>query len=488
MSEGDLLVGIDAGHTVTKAVLIDVEGRELSVGHGTVPRMVTDPTWQELDMDLVWRGVADAVRDAVSGYETSRIRGVGACGHGEGLYLFDQTGHPTRPCVLATDSRAAGEATLLNTEAGTEFLELLGQDFYPASPAPLLLWMREHDRPALEAAACAVGSKDWLRFQLTGIPGTDVSDASAMFAGMRTHEWSARARELSHCQWAERLQTPISSSDAVVGAVTADAAERTGLATDTPVVAGAHDVHAAALGVGAIGIGDISMIMGTWSINQVMADQPHPDRRWHTRASMQEQRWLHMSSSPSSASNVNWAATTLGWQVSELHRLVPAAVVRLQSGPALPVFLPYLYGAPANGTPGGQFVNLKGWHTREDLLAAVVQGVAFNHRHHLDLLAERVPMQGPVRVTGGASRNDSWCQLMADVCQRDLVRSDSHESGARGAALLAGIGTGVYSSFDEAVDRATRTTAAFSPDAQRAARLDAAYRTYRDLALSVNGV
>ncbi len=488
MSSDSLLLGIDAGHTVTKAVLVDEDGRQVALGQSHVPHVETDSTWQEHDMEAQWRAVAEAVRVCLDGVDPARVRGVGACGHSDGVYLFTRQGDAVRPSILATDSRAQAQAELLEHTAGQELLASIGQVLFPASPGAVLLWLAEHEPQSLAAADHVGNCKDWLRFKLTGVAGTDVSDASGSFADMHTHAWSDRALDLSRVTGARRLLTPISAASDVVGSVTESAAELTGLRAGTPVVAGAHDVHAAALGVGAVGVGAVSVILGTWSINQVMSDAPSPDPRWHTRASLRADRWLHMSTSPASASNVNWAASTFGWEVSALAELVPAAVARLQRDPALPVFLPYLYGAPAGTNPGARFLEVRGWHRREDLLAAVIGGVAFNHRHHLDMLAERIRATGPIHLTGGAARNPAWCQLISDTMQREVVRSDTEESGARGSAMLAGIGIGVYGGIDDASARATRIVDRFQPDPASGERLEAAYQHYRTFARAAIGV
>lgn len=488
MTSDELLLGIDAGHTVAKAVLIDIEGHQIAIGQALVPHVESDGIWQELDMQQLWTAVAESMRRCLVGIDPRRVRGIGICGHSDGLYVFTADAQPVRPAILATDSRAQTEAELLAETVGEELLGSIGQVLFPASPGAILRWLIENEPKTLATADHIGNCKDWLRFKLSGSVGTDISDASGSFADLRTHDWSETALRLTGVSDFSYLLTPISLSSSVIGAVTAEAAAMTGLCEGTPVVAGAHDVHAAMLGVGAVAEGAISMVMGTWSINQVITNYPRPDPRWHTRASLEAGRWLHMSTSPASASNVNWVVSTLGWEVSHLAELVPTAVARLFRDPALPVFLPYLFGAPAGTNPGARFINLRGWHRREDLLAAVIAGVAFNHRHHLDMLGERIDMTDPIHLTGGAARNVAWCQLIADTTQREVVRSDTEESGARGSALLAGIGVGIFASIDDAAARATRIADRFTPDQRRGERLDPIYKAYRVAASAATGV
>jgi L-xylulokinase len=218
----------------------------------------------------------------------------------------------------------------------------------------------------------------------------------------------------------KKLLPPIIPSSAIAGKVTDATAEQTGLAAGTPVITGAHDVDAAAVGIGAATPGALSIIMGTFSISQVVTTGRVSDARWQARTFITPGQYLHMSTSPSSASNFEWATKVLGG--SDRPDYAAAVSSARLDDPASfddsPLFLPYLYGAPHGaGNPGGTFSAIRGNHHRPDLYRAVLEGVVYNHRWHVDALRERFQVQGAARLAGGGAKNSAWSQLMSNALQ-----------------------------------------------------------------------
>jgi L-xylulokinase len=463
-----LLLGVDAGQTVTKAALYDLDGTEVAVA-GRAARLDSPrPRWAERDMDVAWDQVCSAISAVVEqagpGHE---IVGVGICGHNDGLYAVDASGRPVRPAILALDSRAQEQSARLGHDTrGDQALAITGQTPSLVSPASLLLWLREHEPRAYERTRWALFCKDWIRLRLTGEVATDPTDASAAFTGVDTQQWSPAALDLFDLADAAVKLPPILGSAAIAGTVKANAA---GLAEGIPVITGAHDVDAAAIGIGAATVGAASLVLGTYSINQILSDKPITDSRWQARAFVQPGRWLHMSTSPAGAVCLDWAVRRLGPYTATGEPDVEAAVAEAFAGGDtrdLPLFLPFLYGSPHGPDVEGAWLGLRGRHDRGDLLAAVVEGVAFNHRTHVDALREA--FRGPVRVCGGGARSPEWTQLLADVLDMPVEVTDSDEAGARGAAMLAGLGTGQFTDLDQVTDRWVRVVRGHDPRPSRA--------------------
>ena len=483
MAMTELLLGIDSGQTVGKAALFALDGREVAVA--SAPTKVTSvrPRWAERDMDEVWLQMCVAVREVVAqAGPSARIVGVGLCGHNDGLYAVDAQGRPVRPAILATDSRAHAEsARLSDGEAGRRALALTGQVPSAASPASVLSWLRAHEPESFSAARWALFCKDWLRFRLTGEIATDPSEASAAFTDLNTHDWSAAALELYDLTDAADRLPPLMPSSSVAGHITSEAAALTGLQQGTPVVTGAHDVDAAAIGIGAVSPGSASIVLGTYSINQVLADHPAPDARWQARSYVQPGRWLHMSTSPAGAGCLDWAVRRIGPWADDGGPDAGAAVAEalrdghLEHGP---LFLPFVHGSPHGHDVAGSWLALRGWHERADLLRAVMEGVAFNHRTHLDALREVFGIDRPVRVCGGGARSAGWTQMLADVTGLPLEVTDATEAGARGAALLAGVGVGAYPDVAAAAESTVRVTRHQEPDVAPSRIYNARYRRY----------
>lgn len=478
-----LLLGIDSGQTACKAALFDPDGHEVAVASAGNRISHPHPRWAERDPDRLLDQVAAAVGEVLERAGHPAVAAVGVCGHGDGVYLVDAALRPVRAAVLATDSRAHRYAAAAAAgERGAQALRLTGQVPFAGSPAALLGWLRDHEPGALAAARWALFCKDWIRAGLTGEVGTDPTEASASFADLHGG-WSDAAFELYGLTDLAGLMPPIRPSAAVAGAVTGPAARRTGLAAGTPVVCGAHDVDAAALGVGAVDPGAASVVLGTFSINQVVADRPAVDPRWQARTFLREGHWLHMSTSPAGAANLEWAMRLLG--VADPAVAVLEGLAALDAAAAgrgdLPLFLPFLFGSPHGDDVGAGWVDVRGWHDRGALFGAVLEGVVLNHRTHLDVLRERFRLDRPVRVCGGGARSPGWTQLLADVVGLPVEVTDSHEAGARGAAMLAGIGAGVHPDLPAAVARAVRVVRRQDPRPERTAWHDSRYRRYRGL-------
>jgi L-xylulokinase len=489
-----LLLGIDAGQTAGKAALHDAEGREVAVAHAATATSSPFPRWVERDLEEIWLQVSTAVRDVLAraGAAPGDVAAVGIAGHNDGLHLLDAGLAPVRPAILATDTRAHAEAARLASGAiGRRALELTGRVPGPESPAALLTWLRAHEPDAFARVRHVLFCKDWLRYRLVGAIATDPTEASAAFAGVWSQVWSAEALDLYDLGGLAEALPPIVGSAEVAGVVTAAAAAATGLAEGTPVVTGAHDVDANALGIGAHRPGAVSLVLGTYSINQVVTERPVTDPRWQARAFLRPGQWLHMSTSPAGASNLDWAVRRIGPRTASGGSDPAAAVAEAATAVTAddaPVFLPFLHGSPHGAGVAAAWVGLRDRHTRADLLRAVLEGVVLNHRTHVSALREAFAVEPPVRVCGGGARSPEWTALLAGALDLPVEVTDADEAGARGAALLAGVGTGVYADLDDAVARTVRVTRRQEPDRDLVAALDRRYARYRRVVEALSGL
>ncbi len=481
----DALLGIDIGQTGTKAVVFDLTGRELSVAIDSTEAEHAHPFWAERELASAWRRTASTVRSALTaaGGDVT-IMGIGVSGHSDGLYLVDAAGHPVRPAILATDARARSQAAALGSgERGSRLLELTGQLPMAASPSAVITWLREHEPESLERSRWLLSSTDWLRLMLTGSPATDLTMAAAGFVSLESAEWSPEALTLCDLADLQSKLPPILDSDAIAGRVTAEAARVTGLAAGTPVVAGAHDVDTGALGLGAIEGGSVSLLLGTYAINQVLGTEALPDPRWQTRPFLSADSWLHMSTSPAGAGCLDWAAARIGPHDTEGFPDSAAAVAEglTVTTPGQPHFLPFVHGGPAGMPVGGSWVGLRSEHDRASMLYAVMEGVVFSHRWHLEALAARMTIPPSIRVGGGGARSQGWTQMLADCLGVDLEVTEAREVSALGAALLAGIGVGVYDDLQHAVASAVRVARAHHVEATCHEELSRRYLGYVEL-------
>ncbi|MFN8561148.1 MAG: FGGY-family carbohydrate kinase [Anaerolineae bacterium] len=277
------------------------------------------------------------------------------------------------------------------------------------------------------------------------------------------------------------------NSEAVIGSVTEQAAAETGLRAGTPVVSGMHDVDACAIGTGCAGGGRLSMTAGTFSINQVVSENPVIDERWACRSFVRQGAWMNMSISPASATNLDWLLETFCKAEIEaarqsgqsLYAFVNHEIESILHEDSNVFFLPFIFGRHMAIKPAPRFPGLRGWHGRAHVLRAVFEGVAFNHRT-IDALRSAFPVN-EVRVSGGGSRSLIWTQLFADVFGLPVVITDAAEAGALGAAICAGLGVRVYETVDDAIARTVRATRVHVPDVARQQKYELAYQTYNAL-------
>ena len=486
------LLGIDSGLTVTKAVVFDTDGAPLGVARRRVPQLMPAAREVERDMAGLWRATAEAIAAAIaeSGRPAADIQAVAATAHGDGLYLLDAERRPLGHGILSLDSRAGD--ILQQWAAGgvhADALKLTGQVPHVSAPSVLLAWIKRHQPERYAHIAHVLACKDWLRFCLTGSVGTDRTEASTSFTDVRSQTYSAEALHLFGLEEVAGALPPVAGVAEIVGEVTPEAAAATGLMAGTPVAAGLHDVTASVLGIGGHAEGVVGIVAGTYSINEVVSSEPRVDARWFCRAAIDDGRWNNMAISPASAANYDWFLDRLCGlerdeaeaQGTSIHaRLGPEIEAALDRRSTL-IFHPYLFGSPHGGAASASFLGLRGWHDRGDMLKAVLEGIAFNHRHHVEALREGFAFDA-ARLTGGVSRNSTIAQLFADILGLPVTVTDTDEAAAWGAALCAGAAIGLYASPHDDPRDIAATARTHEPDPNRHSELDDRYAMHTRLA------
>ena len=337
----------------------------------------------------------------------------------------------------------------------------------------------------MRAAGTAFFCKDFVTFRLTGRRVSDISDMSG--AGfVRLPDGTLRRRPARSLRPRRRAATccptswgrPTSSAG-----VTAEAAAATGLAEGTPVVAGLFDVVASALGSGASAPGEASIIAGTWSINQVIAaEADRRPRRLHGLGLRPRTGSWRSSSSATSAANLEWYVREFvergGHHDDPFGACNRRVVAEVTPGADDPYFHPFLYGSRQGAFMRAGFYGVAGWHGEGHLLRALFEGVAFEHRRHVDVLRSAGVRFDSAALSGGGARSAVWPQMFADVLGIPITVAACAETGALGAAIAAGVGAGLFPDLAAAVRAMTRQRAAFAPDPAMAAHYDERYRTY----------
>ena len=486
-----LILGIDNGLTVTKAVVFDDTGHVLAVARRRIPQLMPRPRHVERDMDGLWTQTAAAIAEAVArcGRPARDIAAVAATAHGDGIYLLDRDRRPLGPGILSLDSRA-GDIVAGWQADGTaaQALARTGQLPHASAPSALLAWMRAQDPQRFARIAHVLACKDWLRFCLTGQIATDLTEASTSLTDVATQAYADDILPLFGLAGLQAALPPVLAPDAVAGKVTPQAAAATGLVAGTPVAAGLHDVTASALGAGGHALGTVAVVAGTYSINETVSHRPRIDARWFCRNGLRLGEWNNMAISPASATNYDWFLDTLcgaerraaDAQGRAFHAEIIPEIQAAMDRPSTAIFHPFLFGSPMGPQASASFFGLRGWQDRGDMLRAVIEGIAFNHRIHVDALRDGF-QPAKARLTGGISRSPLFAQLFADALGMPVATSDTDEAAAWGAALCAGAAVGLFDDPRHDPRDMAGLTRHYHPDPARHAALAERYALFNDL-------
>jgi len=362
------LLGTDNGCTMSKAALFTLDGREMAVASQKTETLTPKPGHLERDVPDMWRSTAAAIRQVIAeaGIDPADIACVACAGHGNGLYLIDEAGEPTRNAIMSTDSRARDIIDQWTADGvGETVRPKTAQAIWPAQPNALLLWLKRHEPEAIEKARWVLMAKDYIRFKLTGEAAAELTDFSGTsLISVVDRAYDDEVLEAFGIGDLRGLMPPLVRSADLCGKVTAQAAAKTGLAKGTPVAGGLFDIDASGLGCGILEPSQLCMIAGTWGNNQYIAPQPvlSPDVFMSTCGF-----YLMLEGSATSASNLEWfvteffgaeraAAEQRGKSVYELTNGLVAA-----SDPDSTVlFLPFLYGSNVSPDAKAAFIGRRG--------------------------------------------------------------------------------------------------------------------------------
>ncbi len=463
------VLGLDVSTTATKAVVLDDDGRVRATAASAYSYETPRPLWSEQDPSLWWNGTIQAVRAALAEADlrADDVEAVGLAGQMHGLVALDGGGRILRPAILWNDQRTGAECDLIREAVGPDrLIAITGNDALPGFTAPKLVWVRRHEPDVWSRIAHVVLPKDFVRLRLSGDLAVDRADgAGTLLFDLARRDWSSEvlgALEIDPAWLPKTYEGP-----EVTGVVSAEAADATGLRPGTPVVAGGGDQAAAAVGVGSVEPGVLSLSLGTSGVVFATTQGPlvEPRGRLHAFCHSVPGRWHVMGVMLSAAGSLRWFrdAFAPGLGFSEL--VDEALDVRAGSDGLL--FLPYLTGERTphpDPRARGAFVGFTIRHERAHATRAVLEGVAFGLRDSLELMRSiGLSDASQIRATGGGSRSPLWRQILADVLNTSIVTTSSTEGAAQGAAILAAVGLGRFGSVEDACRALVQVTESVDP-------------------------
>lgn len=490
------LLGIDIGTSSCKSVIFDEKGAIIASGSSDYPLYHPQNGWAEQNPEDWWRGVVLSVKEAVfqSGIGSSNIKGIGLSGQMHGLVILDKNNHVLRPAILWCDQRTAKECEEITSRVGYEkLLEITANPALTGFTASKILWVKNNEPDIYEKCAHILLPKDYIRYKLTGEFATEVSDASGMqLLDVPKRQWSdymLQALEINKDWMAKVYESP-----EITGVVCKGAAEETGLSPGTPVVGGAGDNAAAAVGTGAVTNGRAFTTIGTSGVVYAHTDHPYTDikGRVHTFCCAVPGAWHIMGVTQGAGLSLKWFRDNLCRGEIDVARLMDVDSYHLLNQEAETVaigsnrliYLPYLMGERTphlDPDARGVFFGLSAIHTKKDMLRAVFEGVAYSLRDCLSIIKEMGISIDDMMACGGGGESPLWRQMLADLYGCSIRTVTTKEGPALGVALLAGVGVGIYSSVPEACNAVINTSSLVSPIKENADIYEKYYGVYKKL-------
>ena len=495
-SKGPFLIGLDLGTTGAKAGVIDRSGNVLGTGSSEYETHTPRPGWAEQDPEDWWEASAEAIRKAVreSGIDAASVSGIGLSGQMHGSVFLDPEKNVIRPCILWCDQRTAPQCEDITERVGQKNLvEWVANPALPGFTAPKVLWLKENEPDRYAIVGALLLPKDYINMRMTGRLATEVSDASGtLLFDVRRRAWSVPMLERLEipAEWLPRVY----ESFEAIGTVTDEAARVTGLAPGTVVAAGGADNACSAIGMGVISPGDVAVSIGASGTVLAPAGEPlvDPEMRLHSFCHAIGGTWYLMGVMLSAGMSLRWFRDRLGepertlalQQGKDPYELLTETAAGAPAGCEGLVFLPYLSGERtphADPYARGVFFGLDLTKTRAHLVRSVMEGVTFGLKDSLEIMRRLgVPLEKIV-CGGGGARSELWRQIQADVFGLPIETAGESDAAMLGAAMLAGVASGVFTTVEEACRAAVSYTGRVEPDPSKAAAYGQAYARFRSL-------
>ena len=479
---GPVLIGVDVGSSGAKAIAIDTQGRTLSQGRSEYETSYPQNGWAEQDPEDWFAGACNAIRSCLrqGNFSPGEVQAIAFDGPAHNVALLGEDDRLLRSCIHWSDLRSIPESSRLRDTSGDRIFTISGQPCNPSWTLSQLAWVRANQPDVWARLAKILVTKDYVRYRFTGEYVTDPYDA----VGTQLFDLSAGAWSNELCALIDldpRLLPRVLPSHASAGPLHADVAAALGLPASIAVAVGGGDSAVEAFGVGAVNPGDCVVKIGTSGCVNVVTRRPTPSPRTLTYPYLLDDLGFTIAVTSNGTAALRWLRSSVlapaemsFEQVVDLAGAAPAGANGL-------IFHPYMMG---ERTPywdprlRGAFIGLSVRHGLADLARAVLEGVAFSLRDCLETVKAMGLTTRSMSLLGGGSRSPLWASIAASVLNCDLRKPDTDDA-ALGAALLAGVGCGVFPDWSAAARHTSDATQVIKPDPRDAATYDRYFEVFR---------
>jgi xylulokinase len=490
-----VFLGLDIGTGGTRAVLVDEQGRVIASGNSEhAPFRSPQPGWAEQDPEDWWRAAQEAIHEALNaggGVKTCDVAAIGLTGQMHGAVMLNREGRVLRPSLIWCDQRTGPQCDWLHEKIGREHLiELTCNPALPNFTLTKLLWVRDHEPEVFAKIEHVLCPKDYIRYRLTGTYAIDVQEASGtLLLDVTNRRWSSEVARISGIS--ESWLPEVFESPDVCAHISKEAANLTGLMVGTPVVAGAGDQGAGAVGMGILQPGSVSATIGTSGVVFAATATPtkDPHGRLHTFCHAVPGRWHVMGVTQAAGLSLRWLRDVISPGTG--YDTLTEEATKIPAGSDGLLWAPYLLGERTpylDSDATAMFYGITASHTRGHLTRAVLEGVAYSLKDTFTLFTDlKIPVKN-VRLGGGGARGPLWRRIQANIYGHPCDVLVAEEGAAFGAALLAGVGARAWPDTDAACAAAIRVAEQILPDPAVAKPYAEGYKGFRRLYPAIKAI
>ena len=480
-------IGADLGTSGLKLLLVDAMGKILNSVTKNYDVHYPNPGWSEQNPEDWWTAFVDGVDELLSDFDKSCVKGLSVAGQMHGLVILDKDDNVIRPAILWNDGRTSEETEYLNAFIGKERLsDLTANIAFAGFIAPKILWLKNNEKENFDKISKIMLPKDYIVYRLTGVHSTDYSDASGMLLlDVKNKCWSKEMLEI--CDVKKEQLPKLYESFECTGTILPDVAKLLGLSSDVKIAAGAGDNAGAAIGTGTVGEGRCNISLGTSGTIFISSEKFGVDRFNALHSFCHSDGGYHLMGCILSAASCN------KWFYEEILKTrdyngEQTGIEDENLGKNHVYFLPYLMGerSPINDTDArGLFIGMRSDTTRQDMVQAVLEGVAFAFRDNLEI-AKSLGIDVKVStICGGGAKSKLWQKIIANILNIELEIPDVEEGPGLGAAMLAMVACGEYKTISDCAENLVVKKDKILPDAKIATRYETAYSRYKKIYPSI---
>lgn len=479
------VIGVDLGTSAVKTVLVDPQGKVVFEHSESYPLSRPQPNWSEQNPEDWVKGTLVSLRRLieVSSIDPSQVAGLSFSGQMHGLVLVDKEGQVLRPAILWNDTRTTAQCRRIESTLGAKLIEVARNRALEGFTLPKILWVQENEPEVLSQAYQFLLPKDYVRLRLTGDYAMDYSDAAGtLLLDVGSKTWNAEI--------AEAFELPLSLCPRLVesfeqtGTLLPDIAEASGLLSSTKVFAGGADNACGALGAGVLGEGKTMCSIGTSGV--VLSYESNKDLNLEGKVHFfnhgEKDAYYIMGVTLAAGHSLTWFKETFAADKSfdELLSGVPS----IPAGSGGLLFTPYIVGERTphpDANIRGSFIGMDSGHTLTHFTRSVLEGITFSLRESIEIVRDSGKEITEIIAIGGGAKNEAWLQMQADIFNASIVKLESEQGPAMGAAMLAAYGSGWFTSLSACAEAFIRPADVYKPDPKQAAIYDGLFNLYQEV-------